>query len=460
MSVEAITRIVIGGVLFWVGVYVVTRNIRSKLAWVIFLFTFSLSWYIVFVDVITTLYVNDLNTTIFLNYFTNWTYILPIPLVLHLSILTTKNNSRLNRYSLIFLYAVTAILVYAGFFTDKITDAHQIVFHSQEYGYFPARGSLFILIAPISFISSLLASLSYLQALNKSNQRYEKLKFGFAAVGSILYTIIGPFLVYIYQSTTDYNLAVYSTSPLLIAPFALWIISIFFFRLVSDIEEIFDLKEFTYLSIGLTVVVFTYWYVYSLFLPRINKDSLLFASVFMYLTIFAFSFYDWLTTFIRDLLYNAGRGFSVITDNEVADLVKNFHNHEILETNSLLKFKSVKNHAENGKLVDAAQEITREAISYFKQADFPRRTKQNLKYQLLKMLTLDDAEEGQILWELGFDGYPMKIMSGEDSTRKPLFKVESMSDYTATSRNAFIALKKEAIHDLGWRLSYIEKTSK
>ena len=75
------------------------------------------------------------------------------------------------------------------------------------------------------------------------------------------------------------------------------------------------------------------------------------------------------------------------------------------------------------------------------------------------MVTIDESEEGQILWELGFDGYPMKILTSEDSTRKPLFKIESMSDYTATSRNAFIALKKEAIHDLAWRLSYLERTS-
>ena len=83
----------------------------------------------------------------------------------------------------------------------------------------------------------------------------------------------------------------------------------------------------------------------------------------------------------------------------------------------------------------------------------------NIKYQILKMSAIDEADEGQILWELGFDGYPFKIMQGENNTRKPIFKVESMSDYTATSRNAFIALKKEATHDLAWRLSYLEKTS-
>jgi hypothetical protein len=51
-------------------------------------------------------------------------------------------------------------------------------------------------------------------------------------------------------------------------------------------------------------------------------------------------------------------------------------------------------------------------------------------------------------------------MSGEDRSRPPLFKVESMSDYIATSRNAFIALKEESIHDLDWRLSYLEKIAR
>lgn len=36
----------------------------------------------------------------------------------------------------------------------------------------------------------------------------------------------------------------------------------------------------------------------------------------------------------------------------------------------------------------------------------------------------------------------MKILTGEDGTRKPLFKVESMSDYAAVSRASFITLKK------------------
>jgi len=102
-----------------------------------------------------------------------------------------------------------------------------------------------------------------------------------------------------------------------------------------------------------------------------------------------------------------------------------------------------------------------ECIEYFKPTkDESKRTKTNLKYYLLKMLTYEDAEEGQILWELGFEDYPVAIMTRENRARGPIFKVSAPSDYYFTSRNAYLALKKEAIHDIAWRLSYLEKSQK
>jgi len=41
-----------------------------------------------------------------------------------------------------------------------------------------------------------------------------------------------------------------------------------------------------------------------------------------------------------------------------------------------------------------------------------------------------------------------------------LFKITAASDYSYTSRNAYLALKREAIHDLAWRISYLEKKIK
>lgn len=459
MFTASVIRVFIAALLFWIGVYLVSRNIKSKLAWVLFLFLLSLSWYLVFVDVIPPLYATDFHTSMFLIRLTDWTYILPIPLILHLSVLTTKRTLKVNRYSLWGIYAISVLLILIGITTELVTSRSVIVHYDPVYGYFPAKGSLFPIIAVISIWASILAAWNYLSALITDQSNLNKIKFGLAAIGAVLYAVIGPFLVYIYSSTTLYDFAINSTAPLLIAPVAFWIISIFFFRLVSDVEEIFNLKEFVYQSGAISLLIFTYSIVLYLFAGRLRESFIFVTSILIYLVILTHGFYDWLTTFIRNLLYSAGNGFSLITDADVSDLVKNFHSPEKLETNSLLKFRSVKQKAEKGKLVDSAQDFTSEAIEYLKQSDFPRRTKQNLKYQLLKMLTQDSSEEGQILWELGFDGYPMKILSGEDNTRKPLFKIESMSDYTATSRNAFIALKKEALHDLAWRLSYLEKNT-
>ena len=75
-------------------------------------------------------------------------------------------------------------------------------------------------------------------------------------------------------------------------------------------------------------------------------------------------------------------------------------------------------------------------------------------------MLMKEAEEGQILWELGFEEYPVRIMSKERNLRPSMFKIESPSDYYYTSRNAYLALKKEAIHDVTWRISYLEKLSK
>ena len=108
--------------------------------------------------------------------------------------------------------------------------------------------------------------------------------------------------------------------------------------------------------------------------------------------------------------------------------------------------------------IDALRLLIKNAIKSLEpDENKQRRLKQNLKHRLLEMIAFNQAEEGQILWELGFDEYPLKILSQEDFGRAPLFKTKAPSDYSYKSRNAYIALKKEAIHDVAWRISYLEK---
>lgn len=457
-TLQEVIQLSVGGFLWWLAVYSVSRNIRSKVAWLLFFLLFSFSVLVVTESIYPHLLSPSVNALV--NRLTDWSYLLPIALLFHLSVIVTgREMNKLNNVLIYVFYALSLFYILASLFTNSMVNYSIVKDYLPGLGYINPRGPLFITLTFTTFFVSFVSLVNYLAALKNELPILEKWKFFLPAVTSLLYALVSPYLVYQYVYG-DIVLAIQLTGAFLVLPFIPILISIIWFRLISDIESIFNLREFTYLTIVILLINLVNGAIFLSFASIISESAYYLLAIFVFVSIFTHGFYDWLTTFIRDLLYSTGNGFSLITDADVNDLLRNFHDPEKLETNSLLKFKSARRNAENGKLVDSAQNLTRDAIEYLKQSDFPRRTKQNLKYQLLIMLTQDSAEEGQILWELGFDGYPMKILSGEDRTRKPLFKIESMSDYTATSRNAFIALKKEAVHDLAWRLSYLERTRK
>lgn len=436
--------------LIWIGIYCLSRNIGSRVALLVAIFSTCLALY----------YAGDFSTRSIMDYrinmniwrFTSGTYLIPIAILFHFSVLTTQIFNKSNKYILTFLYILTGALYITAITTNLYINNSVSLGYIEGVGYINPRGPLFWLTAVAIIISSLAAIKNYLFAIKRDGKN---IKYLLATAASILYLIIGPFIVFKYYDLANPYTIATLTPFLLTLPFVLFIIAIFY-GLISDVENIFNAKEFLYQTI---VTVFIVVVTVGILYPAIEATgeyTKFYIYVLIILTILTHSFYDWLSTFIRDLLYNAGKGFSLITDSDVNDVIKNFHNSEKLETSPLTRFAAVRK--QNRQLAtDGVQSLVTEAIEYFKQPDYPRRTRQNIKYQILKMLTHDQADEGQILWELGFEGYPMKIMSGEDATRKPLFKIESMSDYTAVSRNAFISLKKEAIHDLAWRLSAIER---
>jgi len=143
---------------------------------------------------------------------------------------------------------------------------------------------------------------------------------------------------------------------------------------------------------------------------------------------------------------------------DISYAIKNYNKPEKLEKSPLLKLSQVRSADMDKTPIDALKSLIRASIEYFGPTDdFHRRIKPNLKYHLLKMIAFDECEEGQILWELGFEEYPLNIISKEGSVREPLFKIRSASDYPCISRNAYLALKKEAINDILWRISYLER---
>lgn len=454
LSVDELLLFVFGGAIWWLGVYILSRNVKSNVARLIFIFLLCISVYFIGDFISRNIQDYGINSEIWR--WLAWSYILPIALIFHFSVVITQRQKlAINKTLLLLVYSSVVFYFILSLKTDLFVNYAQVVSYIPGVGYINTRGSLFWTLE--IFICLSLAGTIWNYYKKQEEEKTKEKKYQLAILSSLLYLITGSIIVLLYYFPNQI-LIVQLTPYLILLPFIPLLISIFAYKLISDLESLFNIKEFVYLSLTILLICSLNAFVFSQFSHLLGKLSFVYTSIFLYITIFTHSFYDWLATFLRDLLYNAGKGFSLITDVDVNDLVRNFHTPEKIEASSIIRFKYVKNHVENGRFVDAAQQMIRDAIEYFKQSDFPRRTKQNLKYQIIKMTTLDEAEEGQILWELGFDGYPMKIMSGEDNTRKPLFKIESMSDYTASSRNAFIALKKEAIHDLAWRLSYLERT--
>jgi hypothetical protein len=108
--------------------------------------------------------------------------------------------------------------------------------------------------------------------------------------------------------------------------------------------------------------------------------------------------------------------------------------------------------------VDALRAIIRQAIEWQKPEDISRRTRAALKYKLLTMIAFGEAEESQILWELGFEGYSRRIWEDvAPESRPPLYPVREKSEYYAVSRASYMRLKQEAIYDVAWRIWYLEQ---
>jgi len=177
-----------------------------------------------------------------------------------------------------------------------------------------------------------------------------------------------------------------------------------------------------------------------------QPENLFLPYLLFYLVIASHPAYHWLITFSEGLVNRFSGGFSLVNDEEVYQAIRHYHQPEKLENSPLLRLSLVSQKLQEHSAktpVDALRQIIKETIEYFKpESDYQRRTKQNLKYHFLKMIAFDQAEEEQILWELGFEDYPVRIMFKEGRSRPPLFRPSSPSDYSYTFRNAFLALKR------------------
>lgn len=436
--------------LVWLGVYGYSRNKHSKVAQLFM-------WLMILIAIF---FVGDFITRETTDYGfkrTIWdvitgTYVISTAILFHLSVVLSKDNRRYNTVLLWLVYGLALFIYAIALFTNLYIRNDIVLGYSENFGWIYPRGQLFFLQGVLIAISvgGGLLNIINSKIIPEMAKKMLALSYG-------LYLVIGISLVVLYYFHELYDFLFVITPYLFSIPLIPALIAVFIYRYPEDLGQIINKTELVYNTILLAVIVLIFLGLAELSTFDGNPEEKIIKFSLITLVILSHSFYDTFLTYIRDLTYNRDKGFSIITDTDTQFIVNNFHNPHRLSESPILKFSCVK--SSKMPSLDASQQLVREAIEYFKQPDYPRRTKQNLKYHILKMSALDEGDEGQLLWELGFEGYPMRILNNQDSTRSPLFKIESMSDYTAVSRNAFFALKKEAIHDLTWRLSYLEKNS-
>lgn len=449
-----IVELIVGLFAFWVGTYQLSQNIKSYFSWLIFIFFLAIS-YMVFSDPII---VNtpDYQSYVHWQKLTDWPIFLLPAIYFHIAVYVNDLTKKLRPY-----LAVAYLFVIFLFFADLKGGLilHEGIIRFDDFRRIDSFAPGILMIPFVVYcVICFLAAIYYFNVARKAKQNN---KYIYPIVGTAILTLAAIVTGAAYYINIPATQTIFNVSVFVGVLFNVYFI-LSYYQLVNNERNIFD-RSFLYRTIVLVCVILLYLLSFTVGHGRVGFADLVYITSLITLIIFSHSVYEWTNTFINDLLFNPASGLSVVTDEEVYQVVKNYSVPEKLDNNSLqrLKIISKKIRSDDKTPVDALREIINNSIEYFRPVDEKdRRIKKNLKYQILKMIAFDQSEEGQILWELGFDEYPVAIMTRENKDRKPMFQTKSPSDYFYTSRNAYLALKKEAIHDVTWRISYLEKLAK
>lgn len=464
LEATVLAELTIGLFLWWTAIYLFTQNPFSRVAQLAAGLLASVSFYFsgdLFLSAINSSGQYELTGTAIKLFV--WSMYLPMAFLYHASFLLIPEAKRQvwQKISLYLVYISTGAVILLEVFTNTIRNYD--IFLSPEFrgNLADATGKHFYLVGLFLIFVLISISLNLYKALKSEKPKTEAwYKFVWPFWGITTAAVLGPIILLSYYKLIP-HLAI-----LPVIDFALIILpltySIVRYNLFIDEAKVVFGRSFFYSTLAILLITIVYFLIISLGgWPFDTVYSLILPFVLGYLLIASHPIYEWVITFLRDLVYKIPAGFSLVNDEEVQRAIKDYNSYEKLEDSSLLRLKLIEKTIRMGKAktpVDALRLILRESVEYFRpEKDEYKRIKANIKYHLLTMLTFDQAEEGQILWELGFDEYPVKILTQENNTREPLFKTTAPSDYSYKSRNAYLALKKEAIHDVVWRISYMEK---
>lgn len=446
----------IGLALWWAGLYILTHRSWSKTTppLVVYLLFSAINF---IPAVIIFGFPNVTQGTVHLLYQILW-WTLPVWVVSwsHLTAsLLPKSSYRIVLKAIWIFYGVALL---SGIL---VTSSNLLIDFSQPIniinaGYFFKPGILYPIFLIATFGSALMAMLVWISFLKHNHTNSTKYGVGLSA--TILNIVGGIFHVLVYYQIFGSSLLwvgtvfLGSSSLLSIAAIIFWEM----FVVEADLQ--FG-KEFLISAVTIGVIVIVYW----LIMLLLGGSSTFLAQLTMILLLFivvsSHAFYDVLQSVGRNIVFEKTISIPYTTDEEVGEALRHYNNEHRLEHSSLLRLSVLKYF--NQDKVKALKRLIDESIEYFKPNENEvGRSRKNLKYEILKMIAFRQAKEGQIIWELGFEEYPLRIMGQENQLRKPRLPVQAPSDYSAISRNAYLALRQEAVHDLAWRINYLEKNTR
>lgn len=466
-SLLVIVEFIVGIFLWWVAVFLFAQNPYNRIIRLITGIFICISVYLstdIFFEA-ATLTRHFSQTSIILRSMI-WTIYLPLAFLYHVS-LSAFNREHLKKWqrlSIYFVYLSAFISIGLESFTD-LTRKYEIINSEMFNGDLTmATGRFFWIPGLFLVATSMLILMNFRTKLSREKKFTPGWnKYFWPTIGISISTVLAPIIILSYYRIVPHS-ALLSGLSFIIMSVPLYYSVMRYNLFIPDTKIIFG-KNFLYSTISILVIVLLTVLIFMLSRTSFDTvESLIMPFLLINFIIVSHPFFNWVSTFANDILYNINSGLSVVNDQEITDALRDYCRPEKLEQSSLLRLGLIntKIHRDRSTVaVDELRNTIENAIEYFKPKETTnRRTKRNLKYHLLTMLAYDQAEEGQILWELGFEEYPVRVMTNSSKNRPPIFQVSSPSDYTYTSRNAYLALKKEAIHDITWRISYLEKSSK
>ncbi|HBM16943.1 MAG TPA: hypothetical protein DD381_11440, partial [Lentisphaeria bacterium] len=388
LGLYEILEIVFGLVFFWVGIYLLSKNPFSKLSWAIF--GVLLCWSIIIgTDPIHT---NSRN----LEEFLIWQKVLNLPLFygavifFHTSVIVRSNQKIFNKILLYFGYLAITFFYILSLNTDLLF-RKEIFANDFRYSSVLPAGKYFWLLLIFVYGYLSLTVYNYLKAVKEGANK----KYIFPALACLSCVLLATTKGISYYFAVPYINFVFNIEVAIVALAIVY--AMVRYHLFAAEERIFD-RTFLYKTIGIMIILLIYLSSFVFLNNQFAFSSLVYLVALLAIVLTTHSFYEWLITFINDLLYNPSSGFSVVNDEEVANALKNYNSPNRLDESPLLRLKIVNSGSNSNVPVDQLRKCIKESIEYFApEEDKDRRTKRNLKYHLLKMLAFDEAEEGQIL---------------------------------------------------------------